>query len=74
MLERSEGFQVREQHLLQRLRTPADASCILFQTKRFEPAFLAEHLFESEELELWSPVSGDKEPGVYHILELCGAR
>jgi hypothetical protein len=74
MLERSEGFQVREQYLMQRLRTPAGASWVLFQTESFEPAALAEHLFEREELEPWSPVPGDEEPGVRHIYELRGTR
>jgi hypothetical protein len=70
MLERLEGIQLREQHLLRELRTLAAASCVFFEPERFEPAALAEHLLQREELELRRLVPAGEKLWVRYFFEL----
>ena len=73
LLEQSEGgVQVREQHLLQSLRSNTGPEYIVLKPERLQPSTLTEPVFEREELELRSTVSGDDlEPRICHGLELC---
>jgi hypothetical protein len=56
------GLSGRRTALAARFGDGGGANCIPFQTERFEPAFLVEHLFEGEEIEVRaaSPAAGDK--------------
>ena len=71
LLEWLEGVQVREQHLLQSLRSNTGPEYIVLKPERLQPSTLTEPVFEREELELRSTVSGDEEPRICHGLELC---
>jgi hypothetical protein len=69
LLEWLEGVQVREQHLLQSLRSNTWPEYIVLKPERLQPSTLTEPVCEREELELRSTVSGDEEPRICHGLE-----
>src|SRR3712207_4896086 len=71
LLEQSVGVQVREQHLLQSLRSNTWPEYIVLKPERLRPSTITEPVCEREELELRSTVSGDEEPRICHGLELC---
>ena len=59
-----EGIQIRKRYVLHSLETVPGARRVFLKLERLEPAALAERVFESDQLELKSPVSREEEPGV----------